>query len=190
MEIKHIPTIMGNVNRYLKRKTLPKKDEDCWIVRCSKKKRDRMWKMLNSYQQNISRNVYSDIESGQYELRDFATYVLLYNMNEDDFYFGGYDDNYYEKIKKIKERFSRDVYLSQVKKIEMFSKKENLHISDIVRIDKDGYSLLFDLVMKKEIGLALASTMHEWMGHSKYESKKHKLFQHRMKILRAIRKKY
>lgn len=184
---KHVTAVISNVNRYLRRKNLPKDLDGFWITRVSKKKLDEIWDITFQWQKGIAGRVFSDIESNQYELRDFATYVALYAINEDDFYVGQYTPDVKKKIQNIVSLFSKSLYIDNVKKIEAIIKDANIKPTDITKINANGTSLVHDLLMSGEIDMVLAIELEPHIKHTKAETDEHKEFRKRLKLLRAIR---
>jgi hypothetical protein len=184
---KHIPAVISNVNRYLKRKNLPRQLDDFWITRISQKKLNDVWDVTSQWQKDVSIQVFSDIESGSFSLVDFATYVALYSINENDFYVGKYSKDTKKKIKNIVKLFSKDLYIENIGKIEAIIKDAKIKPSDITKVNISGTSLVYDLLMNGEISMVLAVEMEPHIHSSKHETEEHKKFRARLKLLRAIR---
>ena len=185
--MKHIPAVVSNVNRYLKRKTLPKTLDEFWILRVSGNKIDNVWKFMNDFDKAMYQKVYNDIQSSHYTLIDFATYVALYRINTDELFTGTYGNEDRKKVKNISAMFQKSVRLKGVDKIQKILESSKLKQADFMKINTNGSSILYELFMAGEIDLAIAIELEPFIKSSKHESSEHIEFKKWLRILHAIR---
>jgi hypothetical protein len=186
--LKHIPGVISNVNRYLNRKTSPKSIDDYWIQRISHKKLDAVWDVCSLWQRKKFNEIFSDITSNLFTLKDFATYVALYKVDTDEIFVGAYSDKDRKKIQKVSKLFSQDTYRKGVSKLELILAKNDITQSDLVKINSDGNSLIYELLMSGELDIAVVVNIEPYLHSSSKESEEHKQFKKWLKILHAIRK--
>jgi len=186
--LKQIPAVVSNVNRYLRRKTLPKNIDDFWITRISGNKLDKTWKVVDDWDKDNYQSIFNDIESGHYSVVDFATYVALHRINTDEIFTGKYSQDYHKKVKNISAMFDKSVYVYGVRKVQSILESSGLKQDDFMKINTNGSSLLYELFMAGEIDLAVAIQLEPFTKGSKQESSEHIEFRRWLKILHAIRK--
>jgi len=174
--------ILNNVERYL---GLKKEKQEIYINRIRRETAEKKWKILYPYIQTFSKNVYNDIQSNHYKLRDLALFASDYYFDNNSFYKKyNYSSEFTEKIKKKAFQYSEKNYIFNIRKFKNIVENGGIEKKLYFSINENGTSLIFELIKAKHIDNSVACAFYETL---KIATKKQKLNEDYIRFLKTIK---
>jgi len=166
---KYVVPIISNVNRYLSRKT----EADKYFINHIRRERaERDWENSFNNIKHFSKEIFNDIQSNKYKLRDVALFASDYYFENNElfnkFY---YNDKLSEKIMKKSFEYSNENYIFNITKLKNITAQGGIDYKDYFEINEDGEPILFKLIIKNHLNNILACEFYETL-HKSAKSKR------------------